>query len=115
MTGGCAQSFGATLLGDFITEGQTFLVQSVSVGTFNPNTMKKHNGAGDCVGRFVAGAGLIAGARCGGPVWFGDGVLPLLTALIGFCPAYTLFDLRQELKASFQRKLVASSTPRTAP
>ncbi len=36
-------------------------------------------------------AGLIAWAVFGGPVWAGIGIVPLLTALIRFCPAYTSF------------------------
>jgi hypothetical protein len=53
--------------------------------------MKKNIGTIDRVIRFVAGAGLIVWALMGGPVWAWIGIVPLLTALIRFCPAYTLF------------------------
>ena len=53
--------------------------------------MKKNIGTIDRVIRFVVGAGLIAWAVFGGPIWAWIGVVPLLTALIRFCPAYTLF------------------------
>jgi hypothetical protein len=41
--------------------------------------------------RALVGLALIAWALTGGPVWAWVGVVPLLTAAIGFCPAYTLF------------------------
>ena len=53
--------------------------------------MKKNIGTIDRVIRFVVGGGLIAWALLGGPVWAWIGVVPLLTALIRFCPAYILF------------------------
>ncbi|MFC0239471.1 YgaP family membrane protein [Rhodopseudomonas telluris] len=44
--------------------------------------------------RAVVGIGLIYWALTGGPVWAWIGVVPLLTAAVGFCPAYTLFGIR---------------------
>lgn len=41
--------------------------------------------------RAVLGAGLIYWALTGGPIWAWIGVVPLLTAAIGYCPAYSLF------------------------
>ena len=43
--------------------------------------------------RAIIGLGLIAWAVTGGPVWAWVGVVPLLTAGIGFCPAYTLLGI----------------------
>jgi hypothetical protein len=40
--------------------------------------------------RAVAGLALIGWALNGGPAWAWIGVVPLATAAIGFCPAYTL-------------------------
>ncbi|MCG6205210.1 DUF2892 domain-containing protein [Rhodopseudomonas sp. HC1] len=44
--------------------------------------------------RAVVGIGLIYWALTGGPIWAWIGVVPLLTAAVGFCPAYTLFGIR---------------------
>ncbi|RJF68740.1 YgaP family membrane protein [Rhodopseudomonas palustris] len=44
--------------------------------------------------RAVVGIGLITWALTGGPIWAWVGVVPLLTAAVGFCPAYTLFGIR---------------------
>ena len=53
--------------------------------------MKKNIGTIDRILRLVAGGGLIIWAMRGGPVWAWIGLVPLLTALIRFCPAYWLF------------------------
>ena len=50
--------------------------------------MKRNVGSIDRILRLAVGAGLIAWALTGGPVWAWVGVLPLLTGAIGFCPAY---------------------------
>lgn len=55
--------------------------------------MKSNVGSLDRIIRATAGAGLIAWAAFGGPVWAWVGVVPLLTAAFGFCPAYTLFGI----------------------
>ena len=44
--------------------------------------------------RALIGLALIGWALTGGPVWAWIGVVPLLTAAIGFCPAYTLLGIR---------------------
>ena len=44
----------------------------------------------DRVLRALIGIGLIYWALNGGPVWAWIGVVPLLTAAVGLCPAYTL-------------------------
>ncbi|ABD89825.1 YgaP family membrane protein [Rhodopseudomonas palustris] len=43
--------------------------------------------------RAIVGLALIGWALTGGPIWAWIGVVPLLTAALGFCPAYTLFGL----------------------
>jgi hypothetical protein len=44
--------------------------------------------------RAIAGLALIGWALSGGPVWAWIGVVPLLTAAVGFCPAYTLLGIK---------------------
>ncbi len=48
----------------------------------------------DKILRIVVGAGLV-GATAAGllPVWGYIGVVPLLTGLMGWCPAYTLLGM----------------------
>ncbi|KIZ40638.1 MULTISPECIES: DUF2892 domain-containing protein [Rhodopseudomonas] len=48
----------------------------------------------DRVLRAIVGIGLIYWALTGGPIWAWVGVVPLLTAAVGFCPAYTLFGIK---------------------
>jgi len=55
--------------------------------------MKKNMGTIDRIIRIVAGGGLITWALLGGPVWAWIGVVPVLTALLGFCPAYCPFGI----------------------
>ena len=52
--------------------------------------MKCNVGKVDKAIRVVVGVALIAYAANGGPLWAWIGVVPLITAVIGFCPAYTL-------------------------
>jgi hypothetical protein len=57
--------------------------------------MQKNIGTIDRVLRIVVGIALIALAATGTVgVWGWIGVVPLATALIGWCPAYTLFGLK---------------------
>lgn len=53
---------------------------------------KKNMGGSDRVVRLLLGLGLIASAYVGalGP-WAYVGVVPVVTALIGNCPAYSIF------------------------
>ncbi|MGA7179112.1 MAG: DUF2892 domain-containing protein [Thiobacillaceae bacterium] len=44
--------------------------------------------------RIVAGVALIAWALMGGPIWAWIGVLPLVTGVIGWCPAYLPFGIK---------------------
>ncbi|ABD05869.1 conserved hypothetical protein [Rhodopseudomonas palustris HaA2] len=45
--------------------------------------------------RAIVGAGLIYWALTNADAWWAwIGVVPLLTAAVGFCPAYTLFGIR---------------------
>jgi hypothetical protein len=55
--------------------------------------MKKNMGQIDRVVRAVAGIALVAWALLGGPVWAWIGVVPLVTAAIGVCPAYIPFGI----------------------
>ena len=57
--------------------------------------MGKNMGNTDRAIRVVVGVGLI-GATLGGllPVWGWIGVVPLATALIGWCPAYTVLGIK---------------------
>ena len=45
----------------------------------------------DRIVRALAGIALVGWALSGGPVWAWIGVLPLLTAATGRCPAYVPF------------------------
>ncbi len=59
--------------------------------------MAKNVGLIDRVLRVLVGAGLIAAALLVDHpyAWVGwIGVIPLLTGIVGFCPAYSLFGLR---------------------
>lgn len=57
--------------------------------------MQKNVGSIDRALRIVAGIALIALAATGTVgVWGYIGVVPLATALIGWCPAYTLFGIK---------------------
>lgn len=55
--------------------------------------MTKNMGTVDRGVRALVGVALIVWALAGGPVWAWIGVIPLATALVGFCPAYVLFGL----------------------
>jgi hypothetical protein len=55
--------------------------------------MKTNVGGIDRVIRIVVGLALIAWAFFGGPVWAWIGVVPLATALVGFCPVYPLVGM----------------------
>ena len=50
--------------------------------------MKKNLGTIDRTLRFIAGASLIGHAISSGHLWAWLGLIPLLTAIVGFCPAY---------------------------
>ncbi|MHA3885478.1 YgaP family membrane protein [Stutzerimonas degradans] len=56
--------------------------------------MQKNIGGIDKIARIVIGIALIAWAVLGGPVWAWIGVLPLVTGLLGWCPAYSLLGIK---------------------
>ncbi|MDO8347723.1 MAG: DUF2892 domain-containing protein [Rugosibacter sp.] len=55
--------------------------------------MKANVGGIDRILRIVVGLALIGWAFAGGPVWAWIGIVPLATALINFCPLYTLIGI----------------------
>jgi hypothetical protein len=55
--------------------------------------MTKNMGLIDRVLRAAVGIALIAWALTGGPVWTWIGVVPLLTSVVSFCPAYALLGI----------------------
>ncbi|OHC73444.1 MAG: hypothetical protein A3G18_05000 [Rhodospirillales bacterium RIFCSPLOWO2_12_FULL_58_28] len=56
--------------------------------------MKKNVGNADKALRIIVGLGLVSIVFVGPQTPFGwVGLIPLLTAFIGFCPAYTIFGL----------------------
>jgi hypothetical protein len=55
--------------------------------------MKINMGGADRIVRALIGVALIAWALMGGPVWAWIGVVPLVTAAIGWCPAYVPFGI----------------------
>lgn len=55
--------------------------------------MKLNMGGIDRGLRGVAGVALIAWALMDGPVWAWIGVIPLGTALVGFCPLYPILGV----------------------
>ncbi len=54
----------------------------------------KNEGTVDRAVRAVAGIALIGWAVAGGPVWAWIGILPLATAVVGWCPAYSVLGIR---------------------
>jgi hypothetical protein len=56
--------------------------------------MKVNVGGVDRIVRIVAGLALIAWVLFGdGPTWAWIGILPLITGLVNFCPAYSLLGI----------------------
>ena len=56
--------------------------------------MTKNVGMIDRILRALAGIALIAWALAGGPVWAWIGVVPLATAAMSWCPAYSLLGIK---------------------
>ncbi len=57
--------------------------------------MEKNEGSLDRAVRVALGLGVLSLTVVGPQTWWGLlGLLPLLTGLVGFCPAYTLFGIR---------------------
>ena len=55
--------------------------------------MKKNAGSIDRGIRIVAGAGIVAAGVYYQNYWGAVGLIPLITGMIGWCPAYALFGL----------------------
>ena len=55
--------------------------------------MKSNVGGIDKILRIIAGEALVGWAAMGGPLWAWIGVVPLLTGVLGFCPAYKLLGI----------------------
>ncbi|CAL8973551.1 DUF2892 domain-containing protein [Rhodoplanes serenus] len=55
--------------------------------------MTKNMGMMDRLVRAVVGFGLVYWALTGGPMWAWIGLVPLATAAISYCPAYTIFGI----------------------
>ncbi len=62
--------------------------------------MKTNVGGIDRILRIVAGLALVAWALMGGPAWAWIGVVPLATAVIGFCPVYPLLGISTNKKSA---------------
>ncbi|MDH3355737.1 MAG: DUF2892 domain-containing protein [Chromatiales bacterium] len=56
--------------------------------------MKKNMGGIDRSLRLVVGAALVGWAVISGNLWGYVGIIPLFTALIGWCPAYLPFGIK---------------------
>ena len=57
--------------------------------------MLKNEGIADRIIRMVVGLGLISLVFVGPQTpWGWVGAVPLLTGLVGWCPAYSLFDIK---------------------
>lgn len=54
----------------------------------------KNVGSIDRIVRIVVGLGLLSLVALGGRLWGWIGVVPLATALIGWCPLYSIFGVR---------------------
>lgn len=55
--------------------------------------MKANVGTMDRWIRVIVGLALVAWAVAGGPLWAWIGVVPLATAAVGICPAYSLLGI----------------------
>lgn len=56
--------------------------------------MTKNMGTIDRLARAAIGAALIAWALTGGPWWAWVGIVPLFTAAVAICPAYSLLGIK---------------------
>lgn len=52
--------------------------------------MKSNVGGIDRLLRLIVGLGLVGWAATGGPVWAWIGIVPMVTATIGWCPPYAI-------------------------
>lgn len=56
--------------------------------------MTKNIGGIDRIIRILIGAALIVWAIMGGPIWAWIGIVPMATAIIGWCPPYAIFGFK---------------------
>lgn len=56
--------------------------------------MTKNIGGIDRIIRIAIGAALIIWALMGGPIWAWIGIVPLVTAIIGWCPPYAILGIK---------------------
>lgn len=61
--------------------------------------MKQNTGTIDRALRILIGLGLLTAAAVTRNPWFLAGLVPLLTGLVGFCPAYCPFGISTKGKA----------------
>ncbi len=59
----------------------------------------KNMGTVDKSIRIIVGLALIIWAVMGGPIWAWIGLLPLATAIMGWCPAYSLIGVSTQGKS----------------
>ena len=62
--------------------------------------MKKNVGSADKILRIIIGIGIIGAGVYYQSWWGAIGALPLLTAVVNFCPAYTLLGLSTKKESS---------------
>ncbi len=56
--------------------------------------MTKNIGGIDRIIRILIGAALIVWAIMGGPIWAWIGIVPMATAIIGWCPPYAILGIK---------------------
>ena len=62
--------------------------------------MKKNVGSADKILRIIIGIGIIGAGVYYQSWWGAIGALPILTAVVNFCPAYTLLGLSTKKESS---------------
>jgi len=62
--------------------------------------MKKNVGSADKILRIIIGIGIIAAGVYYQSWWGAIGAIPILTAVVNFCPAYTLIGLSTRKESS---------------
>ncbi|NRP12465.1 hypothetical protein XMM379_001528 [Aliiroseovarius sp. xm-m-379] len=56
--------------------------------------MTKNIGGIDRIIRIAIGAALIVWAIMGGPIWAWIGIVPMATAILGWCPPYAILGIK---------------------
>jgi len=62
--------------------------------------MKKNVGSADKILRIIIGIGIIGAGVYYQSWWGAIGAIPILTAVVNFCPAYTLIGLSTKKESS---------------